>query len=123
MDDRIVADQWGYDVSLYGSSFQQFHADYQRPLFAEWPTLQLPTYMLVVSFGLTPINLLNGPIEIAPGTHKMDRGEALQAVHSRQIPTQPVPLEIGDVLIRHPWAIHRGASVTCVAGMPMTVGK
>jgi len=23
---------------------------------------------------------------------------------------KPVPLEIGDVLIRHPWALHRGSS-------------
>ena len=60
--------------------------------------------MLVVSFGLTPIRSRNGPIEIAPGTHKMDQDQALLAVQAGHMPTQLVPLEIGDVLIRHPWA-------------------
>jgi hypothetical protein len=33
MDDRIVADQWGCDTPVGGSTYQKFHADYQRPLF------------------------------------------------------------------------------------------
>jgi len=96
MDDRIVADQWGCDVPLLGSQHQNAHIDYQRPLFPEAPDLPLPPYMLVVSFGLVPIRLENGPIEIAHGTG----------------PMRPVPLEIGDVLIRHPWALHRGTPNT-----------
>ena len=39
----------------------------------------------------------------------MPRAKALQAVQSGEIVMQPVPLEIGDVLIRHPWALHRGS--------------
>ena len=108
MDDRVVADQWGCDVSLRGSDYQRVHVDYQRPLFAEAPDLALPAYMLVVSFGLVRITLEHGPIEIAPGTHRLPRKEALQAVESGEIAMQPVPMEIGDVLIRHPWALHRG---------------
>ncbi len=108
MDDRIVADQWGCDVALPGSQHQALHADYQRPLFAESPGLLLPTYILVASFGLVPIPPALGPIEIAPGTHRMPRQEALAAVDSGEIARQPVALEIGDVLIRHPWALHRG---------------
>ncbi|MCA1617519.1 MAG: hypothetical protein LC729_03685, partial [Acidobacteria bacterium] len=42
MDDTVVADQWGCDVSVRGSDYQQFHVDYQRPLFAEAPELLLP---------------------------------------------------------------------------------
>jgi hypothetical protein len=38
----------------------------------------------------------------------MPRAEALQAVKSGEIGLESVPLEIGDVLIRHPWALHRG---------------
>lgn len=109
MDDRVVADQWGCDVALRGSDYQGVHVDYQRPLFSEAPDLSLPAYVLVVSFGLVRITPENGPIEIAPGTHRMPRKEALQAVESGQIGMQPVPLEIGDVLIRHPWALHRGS--------------
>jgi ectoine hydroxylase-related dioxygenase (phytanoyl-CoA dioxygenase family) len=112
MDERVVADQWGCDVPLRGSDYQEVHVDYRRPLFEEAPDLQLPTYMLAVSFGLVRIGAENGPVEIAPGTHRMPRAEALQAVKSGEIGLQPVPLEIGDVLIRHPWALHRGTPNT-----------
>jgi len=112
MGDRVVADHWGCDVPLRGSQNQEAHVDYQRPLFAEDPDLSLPFYMLVVSFGLIRITPAHGPIEIAPGTHRMRREEALRAVKSGEVAMQPVPLEIGDVLIRHPWALHRGTPNT-----------
>jgi hypothetical protein len=108
MDDRVVADQWGCDVPLQDSKHQQFHVDYQRPLFPEIPDLSLPTYMLAVSFGLIDILPAHGPIEIAPGTHRMPRDQALRSVENAEIETQLVTLESGDVLIRHPWALHRG---------------
>jgi ectoine hydroxylase-related dioxygenase (phytanoyl-CoA dioxygenase family) len=69
----------------------------------------LPAYVLVVSFGLIRIASESGPIQIVSGTHRMPRKEALRAVESDQIGMEPVPLEIGDVLIRHPWALHRGS--------------
>jgi len=108
MDDSVVADQWGCDVPLRGSDYQSIHVDYQRPLFSEVPDLPLPVYMLVVSFGLVRITPENGPIEIASGTHRMPRKEAVRAVEDGEIEMQSIPLEIGDVLIRHPWALHRG---------------
>ena len=37
MDDRIVADQWGCDVPVQGSTYQDAHVDFARPLFAESP--------------------------------------------------------------------------------------
>ena len=67
---------------------------------------------MVVSFGLVPITTELGPIEIAPGTHRMPRADALGAVAASEIEMRPVPLEIGDVLIRHPWALHRGTPNT-----------
>ena len=112
MDDRIVADQWGCDVPVQGSTYQNAHADFARPLFAESPDLSLPPHMLVVSFGLSRITRESGPMEIAPGTHRMPRAAALGAVEAGTIPLQPVELEIGDVLIRHPWALHRGSPNT-----------
>jgi hypothetical protein len=108
MDDRIVADQWGCDAALKGSRHQEFHVDYQRPLFPEAPDMPLPAYMLVVSFGLMEIAPADGPIEIAPGTHKIPRRQALRVVAEGAIEAQPVTLDLGDVLIRHPWALHRG---------------
>lgn len=112
MDDLIVADQWGCDVPLDGTDYQAVHVDYARPLFGEAPDLSLPPYMLVVSFGLDRIATENGPIEIAPGTHRLPRGEALRAVEAGEIKLEPVGLEVGDVLIRHPWALHRGSPNT-----------
>jgi len=103
-----VIDQWGCDVPLQGSEYQRVHVDYQRPLFEELPDLLLPPYMLVVSFGLVPITALHGPIEIAPGTHRMTRDAAMRCVESGEIELSSVPLEVGDVLIRNPWALHRG---------------
>jgi Phytanoyl-CoA dioxygenase (PhyH) len=108
MDDRFVADQWGCDVPLCGSKHQEIHVDYQRPLFPEAPELLLPPYMLAVSFGLIDITLAHGPIEIAPGTHRLPRNEALHSIHSAKTNMHPVPLQLGDVLIRHPWTLHRG---------------
>lgn len=108
MGDRIVADQWGCDVPLLGSGYQNVHVDYQRPLFFEMPDLNLPAYMMVVSFGLTNITSGNGAIELAPGTHKMPRQEALAAVEDSKIKMLPISMDVGDVLIRHPWTLHRG---------------
>ena len=94
MDDRIVADQWGCDVSLRGSDYQGVHVDYRRPLFSEAPDFFLPVYLLVVSFGLVRITPEDGPIEIAPGTHRMPRKEALRAVEAADIGLQPVLLDL-----------------------------
>ncbi len=112
MDERVVVDQWGCDIPVLGSQNQEAHVDYQRPLFVEAPDLLLPAYILCVSFGLVEVTLAHGPIEIAPCTHRMPRAEAIKAVLNGEIEMQPIPLAIGDVLIRHPWALHRGTPNT-----------
>jgi ectoine hydroxylase-related dioxygenase (phytanoyl-CoA dioxygenase family) len=33
----------------------------------------------------------------------------MRAVEMSEIPMQPLVLNLGDVLIRHPWALHRGS--------------
>ena len=108
LGDRIVADQWGCDVPLLGSDYQAVHVDYQRPLFSEMPDLKLPAYLMVVSFSLTKITEENGAIQLAPGTHQMPRQEAFKMVESSKIKMVPICLNEGDVLIRHPWTLHRG---------------
>lgn len=108
LGDRIAVDQWGCDVPLLGSGFQDWHVDYQQPLFSEEPDLLLPVYFLVVSFGLVAIGRENGPIEIAQGTHRMIRKDATRAVAEGRVKLEPVELRLGDVLVRHPWALHRG---------------
>ena len=101
LDDRMVADQWGCDAPVLGSEYQEFHVDYRRPLFPETPDLELPAYMLVVNFGLRDIEMQDGPIEIIPGSHKPRSGATLAE-------PQAITLQRGDVLLRHPWALHRG---------------
>jgi hypothetical protein len=64
--------------------------------------------MLVVSFGLEPITAAHGPIEIAKGTHRMSREAAMRSLECGTCGLRSVLLEKGDVLIRHPWALHRG---------------
>jgi hypothetical protein len=108
MDDRIAADQWGCDVPIRGSQYQNAHVDYQRPLFPELPSAVLPAHAIVVSFGLVRITPEHGPIEIAPGTHRLTRIDAPNAVEAGQASMRAIPLEVGDVLVRHPWALHRG---------------
>lgn len=120
MDERVVADQWGCDVSFRGSEYQGLHIDYQRPLFEEAADLSLPPYMLVVNFSLVPITLAHGPIEIAPGTHRMQRDAAMRSVECGETELCAIPLEIGDVLIRHPWALHRGTPNLTDMPRPMT---
>jgi hypothetical protein len=119
MEEGAVADQWGCDVPLRGSDYQQPHVDFARPLFAEAPDLPLPPYMLMVSFGLVGITAGLGPIEIAPGTHRLPRQQALGAVEAAEIEMRPIELEIGDVLIRHPWALHRGTPNTTDIPRPL----
>ena len=119
MGDRIVADQWGCDVPLFDSGYQTLHVDYRRPLFYEMPNLILPAYIMVVSFGLTKITQKNGAIELAPGTHKIDREQAFRAVENSEIKMIPIRLNIGDVLIRHPWTLHRGTPNKTVTPRPL----
>jgi hypothetical protein len=86
----LSAQQWtrewsqttGDEIRVRGSVHQSPRANYRRPLFHAQPDLSLPTYMLVVNFALIPATLDNGPIEIAPGTHRIPRKEALRAVEA-----------------------------------------
>jgi Phytanoyl-CoA dioxygenase (PhyH) len=98
----------GRDVPVNGSEHQSVHVDYRHPLFEEVPNLSLPPYTLVVSFALVSITPSGGPIEIAAGTHCMSREAALRSVECGESVLRAVPLDIGDVLICRPWALHRG---------------
>jgi ectoine hydroxylase-related dioxygenase (phytanoyl-CoA dioxygenase family) len=62
--------------------------------------------MLAMSFGLVPITAENGAVEIVACTQRIARNEDLQQIASRILTPRTVPLEIGDILLRHPWALH-----------------
>jgi len=82
MDDSVVTDQWGCDVSSEAQITREFMLTISVRYSPKLLTFPLPVYVLVVSFGLVRITLENGPIEIAPGTHRMPRKEALRAVEA-----------------------------------------
>lgn len=112
MGERVVADQWGCDVPVRGSTYQALHVDFARPLFEEAPEQVFPPYFLAVSFALQPITAAHGPIEIAPRTHRMSPNAARRAVEAKEVDLDRVTMEVGDVLVRHPWALHRGSPNT-----------
>ena len=112
MDDRVVADQWGYDVPVGGigprTSMSTTRETAVRrsagdPAAAVHARRQLRAFTNGAS---------RRTDEIAPGTHRMPRAAALRAVEAGTIPLRPVELDVGDVLIRHPWALHRGSPNT-----------
>lgn len=119
LGERIVVDQWGCDTPLKGSITQNFHIDFRRPLFEEVPDLVLPPYMLMVSFGLVDIAADNGAMEIAPGTHHMPVDIGLSEIAAGRVVPVAVTLDIGDVLVRHPWALHRGTPNRTDAPRPL----
>jgi ectoine hydroxylase-related dioxygenase (phytanoyl-CoA dioxygenase family) len=108
--DRVLAQhyvlvQMATDTPVAGSDYQELHRDH-RPLFSE--DLVTPLYALTVNFPLCRVTLDNGPLEVARGTHRMSRAEGWASIASGKTPVEPVTMEMGDVIIRTPLAIHRG---------------
>jgi ectoine hydroxylase-related dioxygenase (phytanoyl-CoA dioxygenase family) len=97
--------QHAVDTAMPGSEYQELHRDH-APLFSD--EFLTPLYALAVNFPLCTVTVDNGPLEVVRGTHRVPRGEALSSAGSRR-PIEPVTLELGDVVIRTPLAIHRGS--------------
>lgn len=113
---EYVAVQVAVDTPVLGSEFQDMHRDH-RPLFTE--DLVTPLYALTVNFPLCAVNEENGPLHIARGTHRLSRAEGLFRVASGEIPIESVHMELGDVLIRTPLALHRGSPNRTAEPRPM----
>ncbi len=110
--------QLGADVPLQGSTYQEIHRDY-RPLFTD--EITTPLYALAVNFPLVDVTEANGPFQQARGTHLMPRDTALQKVESGEIAMETFPLQMGDVMIRTPLALHRGTPNRTDTPRPMVV--
>lgn len=115
---EYVMVQLGADVPLLGSDYQEIHRDY-RPLFTD--DFVTPLYALAINFPLIEVNEENGPFEMARGTHVLPREVGLQKVASGEIPMETFPMQIGDVMIRTPLALHRGTPNRTNAPRPMVV--
>jgi ectoine hydroxylase-related dioxygenase (phytanoyl-CoA dioxygenase family) len=89
------------DTPLLGSEHQDLGRDAQD-LFPETGA-RTPPYQLAVHIPLVDVCDDNGPLEYAPGTHRLSRDEA------GAIPLVAAHMVRGDVMIRDARLIHRGA--------------
>lgn len=113
---RLV--QLGADTPFQGSEYQELHRDF-RPLFTD--QIVTPLYALAVNFPLVEVTQDNGPFQMARGTHVMPREEALVKIGAGEIAVESFPVQLGDVIIRSPLAIHRGSPNITAQPRPMVV--
>jgi ectoine hydroxylase-related dioxygenase (phytanoyl-CoA dioxygenase family) len=115
---EYVIAQLAVDTPVLGSDYQEIHRDH-RPLFTE--DFQTPLYALAVNFPLCRVDEENGPMQMARGTHRMTKEDALRKIASGEIEMESFPMEFGDVAIRTPYAMHRGTPNRSAAPRPMVV--
>lgn len=107
----MAIDQFASDTPLKGSVHQDVHADI-GPLFPESPDLVCPPPLLATNFSFIDVTPAHGPFEVARGTHRMPRAQALEDVKQGRIGLEPLFLNVGDVLIRDVRTVHRGTPNT-----------
>jgi len=108
------------DTPLNGSVYQDVHEDL-GPLFHDHPDLVLPPEVLTVNYSFVDVTPENGPFEVARGSHRLPKSEALVKVEAGEIPLEPVLLEAGDVLVRNPRCLHRGTPNTTDTPRPVAM--
>ena len=111
--------QLATDTPCQGSEYQELHRDTQS-LFPEW-NQETPPYQLAVNFPLVDCNAENGPLEMAPSTHMLDKDEALRRIQTGEITIEQVLMKRGDILIRDVRHIHRGTPNRTDEPRPMVV--
>ncbi|KPC50671.1 phytanoyl-CoA dioxygenase family protein [Amantichitinum ursilacus] len=110
--------QLATDTPLQGSTYQDVHRDTPELFEGEAET---PSFQLAVNFPLCDVTLENGPFETTLGTHRMNRHEAAAAYERGEIPIQPIPMQLGDVMIRDVRNLHRGTPNHTPQPRPMVV--
>jgi hypothetical protein len=115
---EYVMVQLGVDIPVQGSDYQEIHRDF-RPLFSD--SVVTPLYAAAVNTPLVDVTEENGPFEMARGTHVLPREEGLEKVARGEIPMEQFPLQMGDVMIRSPLALHRGTPNRTDVPRPMVV--
>jgi ectoine hydroxylase-related dioxygenase (phytanoyl-CoA dioxygenase family) len=121
--DRVFAQEYvmvqlAADTPVEGSDYQTLHRDY-RPLFAD--DFHTPLYALAVNFPLCDVDEDNGPLQITRGTHRMAKAAAEAAVARGDIPIESMHMQMGDIAIRTPLALHRGSPNRTSRPRPMVV--
>lgn len=115
---EYVMVQLGADTPFQGSDYQETHRDY-RPLFTD--EIVTPLYALAVNFPLCDVGEENGPFQMARGTHVLGKDEGLRKIETGEIPVESFYMEMGDVAIRTPLALHRGSPNRTDKPRPMVV--
>jgi ectoine hydroxylase-related dioxygenase (phytanoyl-CoA dioxygenase family) len=111
--------QLATDTPMLGSEHQDVHRD-TPALFPEWGK-ETPPFQLAVNFPLVDVTHENGPLEIAKGTHMMSKEHALRDLEEGKRKLEPVPMKLGDVMIRDVRALHRGTPNRTDVPRPMVV--
>jgi ectoine hydroxylase-related dioxygenase (phytanoyl-CoA dioxygenase family) len=122
--DRLVGEdavmcQLATDTPVIGSVHQEVHRD-APPLFPETGQETLP-FQLAVNFPLVDVEVENGPLEIAKGTHMMPKVEGMRRIEAGEIKLEPVTMRLGDVMIRDVRGLHRGTPNRTTTPRPMVV--
>lgn len=118
MGDNIAMVQLAADTPVLGSEAQEVHRDFP-PLFGD--DVFTPLFALAVNFPLCEVTEENGPFKMARGTHLLRRAEADARVASGDIPLESFHMEMGDVMVRTPFALHAGSPNTTSSPRPMVV--
>jgi ectoine hydroxylase-related dioxygenase (phytanoyl-CoA dioxygenase family) len=111
--------QLATDTPLLGSTTQDIHRD-ALPLFPETGQ-ETPPFQLAVNFPLVEVSVENGPLEIAARTHMMSKEEGLRQLERQEVTLEPVPMKLGDVMIRDVRGLHRGSPNYTSQPRPMVV--
>ena len=115
----FVMCQLASDTPLRGSQYQDVHRD-TPPLFPELPA-ETPPFQIAVNFPLCDVTLENGPLELARGTHRLNKEEAKARLDSGAVKLEPIPMKLGDVMVRDVRALHRGTPNRTDTPRPMCV--
>ncbi len=111
--------QLATDTPLLGSDYQDIHRD-TPPLFPEVEA-ETPSYQLAVNFPLIDVTEEHGPVEIAPGTHRLPRAEGVAMVEAGTVPLQAYAMALGDLMVRDVRGLHRGTPNRTGEPRPMVV--
>jgi ectoine hydroxylase-related dioxygenase (phytanoyl-CoA dioxygenase family) len=115
----LVMCQLATDTPLRGSDYQDVHRD-TPALFPEWGR-ETPSFQIAVNFPLCDVTLENGPLEVARTTHAMCKDEATARLASGAVRLEPIPMQLGDVMVRDVRALHRGTPNRTFVPRPMVV--
>lgn len=116
---NFVMCQLASDTPVLGSDYQDIHRDCP-PLFPETGE-ETPMFQLALNFPLVDVTPQNGPLEIVRGTHLMSRDEGMKKLESGETFIEPVPMQMGDVLLRDVRTLHRGTPNKTSEPRPMVV--